>query len=711
MEHRIGASMAEKGYKPPFRRIAGSPLWPYWLGLLLAFGVLYKGLEAAGRQTLEFWFNSDYLFAAHVYKDVFIDKFPFSGIKFSIAPDIFPDVVVTSVLMFLTRNAVVATFLYGLVQFTLLIWAYVLCARVINRSRPEVSQAPILVVGIGVTLWTASIITRPYDSLYYNLFLDQSHVSSTALGVISGAAGTWLCFTSLKRKSARLVLAAVAVVCALAASSNLMFVPHMLLPFTCAVATMIFLDLVAARRCCCVLGVYWGGAITGIWLGRKLVDSGTLASQASLDVDRLTAALNIYLRGMGQKLGTGDLLHISALAWLACSLTAILWLVRRHVVCRDTFGSMEEPARRFIMVVLFLFISSVGCVVSIIVMGVQGLADFSNYAWSMHYQYPLFFGGIFGLALLGGLALRRIAAPRGAGAVVWIVRSVAVLAPLGMLLGGPTAPASLARYRPPLVDALDAVASKYGLKYGLGGFWQARSVNMFSRTGLRLYPVSRTLEPFHWLGNKYWYAGYPGSAYPHPSYDFVVLNDPLFQIDRQMVVSRFGEPAAEEMAGDVPVMIYNRPSDRRLASMFRCIPPALQALYAPGTHAIFSGSCLAGSVGTIEGEHRIAREGQAASGFLSYGPYMAVEPGVYSIALQCKGRSGVGKELGTWDVGFYDRVPPVTLDGGRILAGATEIGGRFAIPSSFAGRPLEVRVAYAGVGDLEVDYLRVSRDK
>ena len=62
------------------------------LALLLAFSVLYNRLETLGRKTLDFWFNSDYLFAAHVYKDVFIDKFPFSGIKFSVAPDIFPDV-------------------------------------------------------------------------------------------------------------------------------------------------------------------------------------------------------------------------------------------------------------------------------------------------------------------------------------------------------------------------------------------------------------------------------------------------------------------------------------------------------------------------------------------------------------------------------------------------------------------------------------------
>ena len=199
-------------------------------------------------------------------------------------------------------------------------------------------------------------------------------------------------------------------VCALGTSSDLMFVPHMLLAFTGAVAIMIFLDLAPARRCCCVLGAAWGGALAGIWLGRRMVDSGSLSSQAGLSVDRLTAALNIYLHGVLQKLAAGDLLHVLALAWLVCSLTVILWLVRRHIVSRDTFGDMQGPARRLLTIVLFLAISSVGCVASIIVMGVQGLADFKDYAWSMHYQYPLFFGSIFGLALLGGL--HCVASPR-----------------------------------------------------------------------------------------------------------------------------------------------------------------------------------------------------------------------------------------------------------------------------------------------------------
>ena len=692
-----------------YRRLAEWPLWLYWLGLLVAFDVLYNRLATLGRKTLDFWFNSDYLFPAHVYKDVFIDKFPFSGIKFSVAPDIFPDVILTSVLMFLTRNAIMATFLYGLVQFTLLVLAYVLCAQVIDPSAPEVSRAPVLLAGIGVVLWTASIISRPYETLYY-LFLDQSHVSSTALGIMCGAACTWLCFTSLARRPAKLVLAAIAGLCALGVSSDLMFVPHMLLAFTGAVAIMIFLDLVKASRCCCVLGVAWGGALTGAWLGKKLVDSGALESQAGLNVDRFTAALNTYVHGIALKLGNRDWLHLFALAWLLSALIVILWLVRRHVVHRDRFGSMEDPARRLMMVVLFLFISSVGSAVSIIVMGSQGLSEFKDYTWSMHYQYPLFFGSIFGLTLIIGSALRRIHAPSGTGALKWIVRSVAVLAPLGMLLAGPKAQVSLASYTPPLVDTLDAVASKYGLTYGIGGFWQARAVNLFSKKGLRLYPVGGNLEPFHWLGNKYWYAGYSGSAYPHPAYNFVVLDDPVLKIDRQVVVSRFGEPAAQVMAGNVRVMVYNRPADQRLAKVFQCYA-AVQGLAAPGAHVEVPGSCLPGRIGNVEGDIRVARQGIASGGFLSYGPYLAVKSGTYSILLRCKAMSGAGNAVGVWDVGFFERVPAVKLGGGSILTGRQQISSRFAVPSSAAGRPLEVRVIYNGTGELEVSELRVEWNK
>src|SRR5690242_16778232 len=162
------------------RRAMNHPDLAYWAGLLLAFAVLYQRLTSAGERTLQFWFNSDYLFAADIYKDVFVDHFPLSGIKFSIAPCLFPDVVFTSFLMVLTRNAVLATFLYGLVQFTLLVSAYILLAGLLERRQSHAPRAFILTVAIALVLYTSSILHRPYDTLYY-LFLDESHVSSFAM--------------------------------------------------------------------------------------------------------------------------------------------------------------------------------------------------------------------------------------------------------------------------------------------------------------------------------------------------------------------------------------------------------------------------------------------------------------------------------------------------------------------------------------------------
>ena len=627
-----------------------APQWLYWAGLGLAFAVLYLRLAAAGEPTFAFWFNSDYLFAADVYKDVVVDGFPLSGIKFSIAPCLFPDVVVTALLMFLTRNAVMATFLYGVFQFTLFVSGYVVLSRVVRGPQRRAAGGCILAAAVGLVLYTSRIIQRNYDTLYY-LFLDESHLSNFALAILCGSASVWLCFHPLRERRALIVLACTAALSVLATISDLMFVPHMVVAFTVSVAILRYLDLLPPRRPWIVAGTAWGSVAAGVVLVRACFDTAALGSQAGLSIDRSTAALNTYAKGFLLQSAGGNWLHLTAAFWVVSSLVLILYLVRRHVVHRAQFGEMPESTRRLTLAVLFLAVSAVGSALSIIVMGVSGLSELKDYWWSMHYQYPLFFGAIFGTAFLGDMALAHL--PKGSlRRLRWAPAAFCAAVPAMVLILSPRV-LPLHAYKPPLVEALDGLASRFGLKYGVGGFWQARGVNMFSRAGLRLYPISSNFEPFHWLGNKYWYAGYPGSRYPHPVYNYIVLDDPLFKIPRETVVARFGEPAAEVKANAARVLVYNRPSDHRFRNFFSCssmVNSILHPLDRAGDRYELAGACLPGSVGGAEGDVRVARAGKTAPGFLSFGPYVSLKPGAYAAAIRVElpAPPGSRKRTGTW---------------------------------------------------------------
>ena len=167
-----------------------APQWLYWAGLGLAFAVLYLRLAAAGEPTFAFWFSSDYLFAADVYKDVVVDGFPLSGIKFSIAPCLFPDVVVTALLMFLTRNAVMATFLYGVFQFTLFVSGYVVLSRVVPQRRA--AGGCILAAAVGLVLIPRALsngtTTRSITCFWMKVISATLRWRSFAAAPVSGCA-------------------------------------------------------------------------------------------------------------------------------------------------------------------------------------------------------------------------------------------------------------------------------------------------------------------------------------------------------------------------------------------------------------------------------------------------------------------------------------------------------------------------------------------
>ena len=48
---------------------------------------------------------------------------------------------------------------------------------------------------------------------------------------------------------------------------------------------------------------------------------------------------------------------------------------------------------------------------------------------------------------------------------------------------------SVFHYRPERVKAMDILAERYGLKNGVGDYWDAKTLTMFSSTGLKVLPI------------------------------------------------------------------------------------------------------------------------------------------------------------------------------------------------------------------------------
>jgi len=60
-------------------------------------------------------------------------------------------------------------------------------------------------------------------------------------------------------------------------------------------------------------------------------------------------------------------------------------------------------------------------------------------------------------------------------------------------------------YYPEKVRIIDEIAMKEGLLKGVGNYWDAKFISMFSRQNVRVYAVFGRLHKYYHLANEHWY--------------------------------------------------------------------------------------------------------------------------------------------------------------------------------------------------------------
>ena len=158
-------------------RGAASPAVLAWAGYVLAIIHLFRQLGCVEPDILGLWLNSDTLWQANVFTDIFRDRYSLSGWVFSIAPCWFPDLFVTGAFWLLTRNVILATLLAGFLQLALLIGALHLCRKALSIDAAPLQHALLSGAAVTVALYVAGHPGRTYPGLY-QFFLPQTHVAA-----------------------------------------------------------------------------------------------------------------------------------------------------------------------------------------------------------------------------------------------------------------------------------------------------------------------------------------------------------------------------------------------------------------------------------------------------------------------------------------------------------------------------------------------------
>jgi hypothetical protein len=523
------------------------------LALLLALLHLIWAIGSAGPTAInQIWVNSDTLYPVNVTTDVVKDGYPFSGWRFSIAPCWFPDLFTTGLIWLVTRNPILATLLAGFIQLPLIVGAFYLVHRAIRLGSGSLQTVSLLGVSIALTLYVAARPGLGYPDLY-RLFIPQSHIGSLIMSLYALALGLLLLKQAHEASSiARSTAIAYGGVCLLAGMSNLMFFPQMLAPLTAAIAGCVFLNVLSASRSWAPVAIGWPTAIAGAIFNRVLFHTTPISAQSRISFDAALTALDVFMRGV-----TAHILepwHLLAALWLFVCLIVVA------VVVRKLTGGEQALNLRVRLLCLFCgcwLFSDVFSAASQIIGGSLGLTVLKDYIWTTHYLQSIFFIPIFGLPLIiVWLMSRRI--PSRVMQAGTLSGALIILVIAAARLGATSLPkTTITRYRPPLVRFLDDLASRHGLKYGLAGYWQARVATLLSHTGLRVYAVDASFNPFLWVSNIHWYTEALDDRTKAPSFRFVVLDDPAFKLSRQHAVQVFGSPSDEGRFENTRVLIYS----------------------------------------------------------------------------------------------------------------------------------------------------------
>jgi hypothetical protein len=662
-----------------------------WLALLIALACLYRRLASAG--DISDWISSDSLWPVNLVTDVFVDHYPLSGWAFSIAPCWFPDVFLVGIMYALARNVVVATILGGFAQFVLLIMAICSCWRALSLPKALAAEVATIIAGVTVTLYVALHLPSPYGG-YHQFFLPQTHVGNLVNFVLA-----LLFFLRLLGRQTRnahhVTGAAFLLVCFLGTMSNVLFATHFLVPATFAVALLLARRDLGLRDASYLLAA-WPAAGLGMEANRLLFTVTDVSVQSSVGWKPFRAARDTFLHGATQALVAGDFQHILALAWLLGCGAALFWLLMRQ---NDRSKQPGDALK-----ISFFAVAAGASIMSaatIILGGSATLTAPGMYGWSQHYMHPMFLLPLFTWPVFIGClpATSRRAGSLRSVLLVPALASAAVAVISFIETPRPVVP--LDRYAPLLVRELDAYARLHGLRYGLGGYWQARLITMLSRTGLRVYQVDTNLEPYHWVSNIKWYTESFENRSIEPLFNFVLLNDRQFQISKGDVTAVMGKPDGEAAIAAVPVLLYAR--NTQAARDARCQPNVPISAAAFSGALDLPGSCLDGSIGRADhGAWKTEPEDAAGSARL---PSLPLPRGLYSLQIDYDASPAGDAGFAAVQVSSGEK----SLLSSNLGAVSSPFKTQFTVPGHPASDRVQVLVFFEGFGSMEVRRFIVRR--
>lgn len=484
-------------------------------------------------------FNSDELYLPALYHDLFELGGRWRGWRLTPAPYFFPDMPLYFALQALSGSVVYATLLFAVVQVVLLVLATQFLVR--TAAPPGAAALGQVVVVCVVAALLVAYGTGTFSPMQFTV-LNAIHFSV----VLMSLAALALALRTFRGES-RLAPWLLGVLCFLASGSDSLFVVVFTVPAgLCLVLLAVAQRPVPWRRLGVTLGVLGVSTLLGFRAARWLTLKRSGSGYTRLRADAALESLRVLQEVMAEQARLSPGL---AALWVVMVLATVAVLVAR---CRQ-WTSPASPRWGVYAVGLFGVLELGTNTGAVVLTGLFGDSTCIRYL-----PLPVLFP-FLGLAFAAGLVPRETwqrvlgAAALGVVAVAWGVS----FARNPWRTEGPL----VSDYYPPLVACLDAHRERHGLAWGVGDYWNAKFVSLFSRTGLWVNQVVHEGRTHPWINNVDWYLGRHGER---SDYTFVIPE----RLDMAAFKRRYGEPRATFQCDGVDVYVYGDGFDSALRDAF-----------------------------------------------------------------------------------------------------------------------------------------------
>jgi hypothetical protein len=458
----------------------------YALSFILNLLLLFALFSSLNLDDLKHYFNSDTLYLPSLYRDLFIDHNSLKGWHLNPSPNFFPDMAIYFFLMFISGNLIVSSFLFSLIQYIVILLSIPFLFRILI---PHVSHLFIaLSVLLNTLFFLVTFFSHDFSFTFY-LLSNAYHTGVFAMGLIC----IILTLKYLKNPSkTRLVL--LFIICFLSVFSDRLFIVVYSIPVFTLVFFLIKRQYV--REVYRLLLVNVIALIAGMAAFRFLDSSSyVFIDQANsfLNFSNIGPSFNMLFRQLDDYLlGINFKSLIILLSLVSFTGTVILF-----------FRKTGKQAKYLFLRFYCLFSITYALVVLFMPVLVGNYTGYDTIRYNIYVFYLLVINtGIVAAALLNGRMMKR--SVRMSVTLIPAFFSLAVACIIVSEFSGKGL-RQFFNYYPKIVRCVDDAAQKDKLFYGVGGYWDAKYITLFSKKGIHIYSVYDDLTPCNHVTNENWY--------------------------------------------------------------------------------------------------------------------------------------------------------------------------------------------------------------